>query len=137
MHKYINCFNINNKSNIRIANVKTEDIQKLLKESALLITDYSSVYMDFAYMKKPIIYFQFDQEEYRSKQYEEGYFNYNRNGFGDVITDEKSTIIKIEEYIENDYKIEKKYMNRMNNFFELNDSNNSERIFKILEENKK
>ena len=137
MHKYINCFNIKSNNNIRIADVQKEDIQTLLKESALLITDYSSVYMDFAYMKKPIIYFQFDQEEYRKKQYEEGYFNYNKNGFGDVLTKESDVINKIKYYVKNGYKVEKKYMDKMSTFFEINDKNNCSRIYNAIMEDKK
>ena len=38
--------------NIILADWKNYDIQELLKESAFLITDYSSVFMDFAYMRK-------------------------------------------------------------------------------------
>ena len=45
---------------IIIADWKKYDVQGLLKESALLITDLSSVFMDFAYMRKPMIYYQFD-----------------------------------------------------------------------------
>jgi hypothetical protein len=48
---------------IIIADKEHFDVQNLLKESALLITDYSSVYWDFAYMKKPIIFYQFDKQK--------------------------------------------------------------------------
>ena len=33
--------------------------EDLLTESSLMVTDYSGVQFDFAYMKKPIIYYQF------------------------------------------------------------------------------
>ena len=62
MQKFINSFSVKSK-NIKIASMKT-DIQKVLKESSILITDYSSVFMDFAYMKKPIFFYQFDYDEY-------------------------------------------------------------------------
>lgn len=80
MQRFMNNFNAKSK-NIKIVDRHRSDIQELLKESALLITDYSSVFMDFAYMRKPIIYYQFDKEEYREKQYTEGYFKYERDGF--------------------------------------------------------
>lgn len=37
-------------------------VQDLLKEAVFLITDYSSVCCDYAYMKKPMVYFQFDKK---------------------------------------------------------------------------
>ena len=55
------------------------DIQNLLKDSALMITDYSSVFMDFAYMEKPEIYFQFDEDQFRSTHYAKGYFDYKKD----------------------------------------------------------
>lgn len=44
-----------------------EQIQGLLKNSKVLITDYSSVMFDFIYMNKPVISFQFDREDFFSK----------------------------------------------------------------------
>ncbi|MBR3220500.1 CDP-glycerol glycerophosphotransferase family protein, partial [Candidatus Saccharibacteria bacterium] len=38
---------------IKIADSKHYDVQQLLNESKLLITDYSSVHFDFAYLNKP------------------------------------------------------------------------------------
>ena len=49
MKKYINSFK-SLSPNIEI--VIHSNVQDLLIESALMVTDYSSVYMDFAYMKK-------------------------------------------------------------------------------------
>ena len=49
--------------------------QELILESSLLITDYSSIFFDFGYLKKPIIYTQFDYHEYRLEHFSEGYFN--------------------------------------------------------------
>ena len=56
-----------------IADFDNYDVQQLLIDSRLLITDYSSVAFDFAYMKKKTIYCQFDLEKYRSEQYGIGF----------------------------------------------------------------
>lgn len=128
MQKFINEFKTKS-NNIRIVANQDIDIQKLLIESALLITDYSSVAMDFAYMKKPLLYYQFDIEEYREKQLQEGYFSYEDDGFGKVIYNEDCLVEEIISIIKNDYKLNSKYINRIDNFFEINDTNNCKRVF--------
>lgn len=128
MQKFINTFKPISK-NVKIAYDKDIDIQKLLIESALLITDYSSVAMDFAYMKKPILYYQFDIEEFRKKQLQEGYFSYKDDGFGQVIINEEELVDQIINIIKNDYKLDIKYLHRIENFFEINDTNNCKRVF--------
>jgi len=130
MHAFIKEFKVISR-NIKIVS-KDYDIQKLLKESALLVTDYSSVYMDFAYMTKPIIYYQFDSKKYRENQLQEGYFKYSKNAFGKILIDEEDVVNKIIGYIKMDYKIESIYKKRMNEFFELKDQKNSERIYEYL-----
>ena len=52
------------------------DVQRLLTSTAMLITDYSSVFFDYGYMMKPMVFYQFDLDEYRDKHYNEGYFSY-------------------------------------------------------------
>ena len=124
-------------SNIMIVDNSKNDIQKLLKESQLLITDYSSVFMDFAYMNKPILYYQFDYKEYREKQLQEGYFSYKDDGFGSIVYSDEELLDRIKYYKFNNYEVEDKYKKRMLDFFELHDNNNSERIYEILKKGEK
>jgi len=131
MQKYIKHFNAGS-SNIKIVENNSKDIQELLTESALLVTDYSSVAMDFAYMKKPLIYYQFDYEEFRSNQYAEGFFSYKRDGFGPVIEEETELVNKIIDYAENKFKNEEKYQKRHQAFFPLYDANNSQRNYEAI-----
>lgn len=129
MQKYINCFR-NDFNKLEILSSDDIDIQDLLKESAILITDYSSVYMDFAYMRKPVLYYQFDYKEYREKQYQDGYFDYIKDGFGPVAYNVDKLIDLLVDILENG--LNQEYYNRMNSFFEIKDESNSERIYKIL-----
>lgn len=68
--------------NITIADPKVIGVQQALMESSCLLTDYSSVFFDFAYMKKPVVFYQFDEKDFRKKQYAEGYFDYHDNILG-------------------------------------------------------
>lgn len=130
MKKYLKFFKINSKNIVAIND--EINIQDLLKETSLMITDYSSVYMDFAYMRKPVIYYQFDKEEYRKKHWKQGYFVYEKNGFGDVLTNVNDVVNKTIYYIDNNYEIEPEYLERMKKFFELRDNKNCERIFNSI-----
>ena len=122
MQKYIDKFVVKSK-NIIIASFEKYDVQKLLIESKLLITDYSSIFFDFAYMNKPMIYYQFDLNEFQKNHYQKGYFDYQKNGFGPVCYREADVIAAIKD---NNYK---KYETRIKNFFKYNDFKNSERVY--------
>lgn len=131
MQKFISEFRFQNK-NIIIANFKDYDVQELLKSCKLLITDYSSVYFDFAYLNKPVIYYQFDQKEYRKNHYSEGYFDYYKDGFGPVYIDVNNVVKEVEKLINNKFNIDTKYQNRISRFFTLRDNKNCERIFELI-----
>lgn len=120
-------------NNIIFADWKKYDIQDLLKESAFMITDYSSVFMDFAYMKKPMVFYQFDHEKFRKGQYGEGYFNYSRDGFGEVIYEDVQKIISvIKNSYANNFVLDIEYEKRLNNFFILHDQYNCKRTYEYL-----
>ncbi len=109
------------------------DYQTIFKESNLLVSDYSSVTFDFAYLKKPVIYTQFDKEEfYKSHIYDEGYFNDKRDGFGPVCNNYEDTVSTIVNMLKNDCKLEKKYENRIKNFFKYDDHNNCKRVYEAI-----
>ncbi len=102
--------------------------QQLFKDSDLLITDYSSIAFDFSYMKKPIIYYQHD-DDYNFK---EGYFKYKSMGFGEVIENEDDLIKIIEEYLENSCEMKEEYEKRVDNFYKYNDKNNCKRVYNAI-----
>lgn len=109
------------------------DYNKVFAESKVMVTDYSSVLFDFAYLRKSVVYAQFDKESFFEEQiYDEGYFSYEKDGFGKVCYDLDETVEEIIRLIENGCKNGEKYLNRVNSFFAFNDSNNCERIMKEL-----
>lgn len=130
LQKFLNEFKSKSK-NIVLASNNEYDVQELLKKSALLITDYSSVAFDFAYMNKPVIYYQFDVEQYRKEQYENGYYNYKTDGFGPVYDNFKEIKSVILEFIDNN-KIFNKYKSRQDKFFKYYDFNNCNRIYDAI-----
>lgn len=132
IQKYISFFKSKNKRVI-IADFGNYDVQTLLKESQLLVTDYSSVFFDFAYMKKSCIYYQFDEDAFFAKHYEKGYFDYRTMGFGPVIIEHKECINELVHQFENGFTVKEEYLKRMEAFFPLHDDKNCDRIFKEIE----
>ncbi len=74
---------------------------EILTDSSLLVTDYSSVFFDFAYMDKPVLYFWFDDENFFA-QYEKGYFNCRKDGFGPVVKTKDGVISFIIKKLDDD-----------------------------------
>ena len=106
------------------------DYQKEFAENSLLVTDYSSVFFDFAYLNKPVIYYQYDRDEFFEGQlYNKGYFEYEKNGFGPVCYNHDDLVKEIIKSIENKCIIEEKYKKVINKTFKYHDKCNCERIY--------
>lgn len=126
--KYSEEFEDLKSENIDILNLDNERYSNLFNECSIFVTDYSSTHFDVATELKPIIYYQFDKESFFKSHYQKGYFDYENDGFGDVITDEKKIIEKLIFYIDNN-KIEDKYIKRIKNTFFFLDKENSKRVY--------
>lgn len=116
-------------SNIRVLPFENTDLQVLIRESRCFITDFSSLAFDFGYMKRPVLYYQYDEKEYFEKHYIKGYFDYRRDGFGPVVNTFNELIDNLKTYIRSNFSIEEKYINNRKMFFPLYDDKNSERIY--------
>lgn len=128
MQPFLHLFGEGN-DQIAFADFAHYDVQNLLKESMLLITDYSSVFFDFAYMAKPVLFYQFDEAEFRAHHYAQGYFDYRRDGFGEVVTEGAELLELIEQYLSGDCRLKPMYKKRIDGFFPLHDDKNCERIY--------
>ena len=132
IQRYITYFqNLEIGKHIIIADKGHYDVQQLLKESSLLVTDYSSVIFDFAYMRKPILCYQFDHDRYRSEHYQEGWFDY-RDSFAEVYTEEDKLINAITQYIINGFALKQERQQYIENLFPFHDDRNCERIYKAI-----
>lgn len=101
----------------------------------LIVTDYSSAVMDFALLKKPVVYCQFDKERFFTDHtVKPGYFSYENDGFGEVTYDLDSLINVIIEYIRDDCNVHEPYLSRMNEFFAFHDKENCDRVYQRIKE---
>ena len=119
---------------VQVMKYGEETVQALLKETILLITDFSSVFFDYTYMDKPIIFYQFDEEDYYSHHYEKGYFDYRRDGFGPVHLEENEVVSDVLDLASKDFKNSEEYQKRSDRFFKFKDKDNSLRIFNSIME---
>ena len=129
MQGYIDLFNVNS-DKIVIAREEKYDVQQLLKESKILITDYSSIAFDFGYMRKPIIYYQFDEDKYYKNHYQKGYYNYEADGFGPKVIKSTSLIDELSNILDNG--IDTIFKSRYDKFFPLYDQENCKRHYEYI-----
>lgn len=108
-------------------------------QTNLMITDYSSVAFDFAYLRKPIVYSQFDKESFFSGEhsYTEGYFDYERDGFGEVEYTLDAVIDRVIEYMKSGCKLKPEYEQRVNDTFAFNDKDCCKRVIEFINRYKK
>lgn len=105
----------------------------IFAESDIMVTDYSSVAFDFAWLHKPVIYYQFDQEAFfATHTYQHGYFDYERDGFGEVVSRENDLVNLLIDYIRNGCLIKEKYRRRMEKVFAYRNGRACERIFRFI-----
>ncbi|EIQ9584897.1 CDP-glycerol glycerophosphotransferase family protein, partial [Campylobacter coli] len=127
---YLKDFNI--PSYVEIAN-HNESLQELFCNSSLMITDYSSVAFEMVYLNKPVIYYQFDHEEFFSSHiYQKGYFDYEKDGFGPVVEDEESLLKELENLLQNDCNPFGIYKDNIDSTFAFKDGKCRERNYLMV-----
>lgn len=131
VQRFIDCFKAED-PRVRIADFKNNDVQELLINSDILLTDYSSVFFDFGYMRKPMVFYQYDEAAFRAEQHGKGYFDDKRDGFGAVVETEDEVIESLEHILKNGLRPDDVYLGRMNAFFKFNDANNCRRVYEAI-----
>jgi len=104
--------------------------KEVYAKSALMLTDYSSLVFDFAYLKKPIIYTLFDYYDSSNAYVSDGYYDHEKDGLGDVTYTVEDTVDCLIDYMAHKCKIKDKYLERIDKFYAFKDKKNAERIFR-------
>ena len=126
-----------NENEYASVNAEALDYNRVYAISDLIVTDYSSSIFDFVYLRKPVIYAQFDYDSFfdGSHSVGKGYFEFERDGFGEVEYNLDATVDRIIEYMENGCELKPKYRERIDGFFAYSDKNNSKRIYeRVIEQ---
>lgn len=102
-----------------------DDVNELYIISDMLITDYSSVFFDYANLKRPMIFYMYDLEHYRDKS----------NGFYIDLKELPGNIVKTQEELEKEilaleqnFVYDKKYEEFNKKFNYLDDGSASRRV---------
>ena len=103
--------------------------ERMFCESSLMVTDFSGIQFDFAYMRKPLVYLHHKDIP---QHYEEGTFFYDTMGFGEICHDNDELIDLLCEYMKNDCKMKETYIKRADDFFYYDDHNNCKRIYDCM-----
>lgn len=114
-------------------NNDNNDYNQLISDSKMLITDYSGIAFDFAYLNKKVIYCQYDRAILEHLAlYENIVDDWKDAGFGPVLYNYEDSIKEIVESINNDCQNSDYYNERINSFFDYFDKNNSKRVFEEI-----
>lgn len=130
---YIDDFMTASSEQIVIADRERFDVQQLLISSSALITDYSSVFFDFAYLKKPEIFYQFDEKQFRNSHYNQGYFSYAEDAFGPICYNEADLLGQLDKILKGGCIPEQRYTERVDSFFTYKDNHNCERTYDAIQ----
>jgi len=130
---YIDKFSSNNER-VRIYQYGEIRVNELLMESTMLITDYSSVAWDMYYQKKPILFYQFDLEDYM--KYQGSYIDMDSELFGDRAFTTSELIELIKKYAGNGFMEDEKFASMRAKLLKYTDKNNSKRIYHEIINNK-
>ena len=106
-----------------------EDVNELLCASDILITDYSSICMEFSLLQKPMLFFAFDKDYYLGAR--NFYFDYESTVPGKVVTTMEELI---QALLNEDFEINKQEKFREKNF-DFYDNKSAERLINFLLEN--
>lgn len=113
---------------INIVDVGTMDVKDLLEKASLMVTDYSSVAFDFNYMKKPVIFYQFDLDEYT--HHRGSYIDMKSELFGDVVYTEAMLLNSIKHAVESNFYYSDSSLRRSKRYYlDSGGLSNSERTY--------
>lgn len=113
---------------IEIMQFGQKTVSELVKDSSVLITDYSSVAWEFFYLDKPVMFYQFDRQKY--EEYQGSYMDLDNELFGKSSDNLELLIAQLEEmFLKGDFASDQEIKPT---YFNYVDQNNSERIFQEI-----
>ena len=114
---------------------ETTDFERLKNTSLLLVTDYSSISFDFAYLGKPVAYYQYDADRMLADRMYHRYapnFDFAGKGFGPVLHEERDVLGWIADCVMAGGRVAEPYLGRAERYFGFRDAGNCERVWREI-----
>lgn len=121
-------------SSIPVIEYSDPDLHDYFARAAVLVTDYSSMAFNSAYLEHPVVYFQFDSERIKAGGHlgRQGYFDYERDGFGPVAESPEDVFAAIESITSG--SLDRKYSDRITSTFPFRDGKCSDRVIAEIQQ---
>lgn len=107
-----------------------EDMNRLFAITDILVTDYSSVMFDFANLCRPMIFYMYDEEQYR-RDYHEFYFEPEELP-GPVVKCQDLLEDALEKALSEPFVAEERYEEFRKRFVPLDDANAAKRVVEAV-----
>ncbi len=110
---------------------KVQDIRELYVISDMLITDYSSVFFDYANLKRPMLFYVYDIGEYRDVL-RGFYFDIEKEAPGPLVYSTEEIVKKILQWKEQGFPLPASFQRFYEKFCYLDDGKATERVVKRI-----
>lgn len=128
MRPYLGDFDV--PDHVEVLSYRDVDVQQVLAAASLVLTDYSSIAFEAAFIDVPLVYLQHDAHEFFNGMHigRRGYFDYRRDGFGPVADDVDQAVDAIEQIALSGFSVAPEYAARAATAFPVRDGRNCERV---------
>jgi CDP-glycerol glycerophosphotransferase len=111
---------------VRVVTQGEVDVQTLLREHQMLVTDYSSVGFDVALLGRPVVYFQFDQERFFGPH--GSHLDLDHDLPGPIVRDAGSVVDEVLAAQRRRFTAPEEYAARVRTLVRYHDRRNCERV---------
>ena len=121
-------------AHIELLSYDGADVQEYFARARLFVTDFSSVAFNEAYLERPVVYFQFDEDKVLGGGHvgRAGYFDYRRDGFGPVTVAAPDAVAATVAALEHGTTPMEPYQARIDATFPERDGQCSERVVQAV-----
>ncbi|WP_350342399.1 CDP-glycerol glycerophosphotransferase family protein [Proteinivorax tanatarense] len=113
---------------------KYADIYPLLAITDLLITDYSSIYLDYLLLNKPIVFYPYDSKEYIDGE-RALLLDYDKTTPGAKVYSQEQLQREIHKTLNEKDQFKEERLKMQRQFFNYADGNSSQRLWHYIKEN--
>ncbi|WP_404932427.1 CDP-glycerol glycerophosphotransferase family protein [Pediococcus acidilactici] len=106
------------------------DVQALIKESTMMLTDYSSVAFDFSFLHKPVLYYQFDRNRFLGKY--PSHLDLDGELPGPIVDNLDDIFRELDKAGEHNFAMAEEFIKKADSFIAYRDTNSCERIYNAI-----